>query len=277
MDEMDDQYFRMDAADIALDELKKLLRSDAAFMSKWQSKRRKVNRMVLVASSCGMEDFVETALLSGANANVQDSDGNTPLHRASMHGHLGIVDLLLRSGGDIFKGNNKLYHPIDMAALYGESEVAKPLLQHYYAALGPFALSVLFDDLTERIDWADPKPLRLFLVAKELTMDDVVEIIAYVLRQNVLRQRPSLLLAQDKEGSLPLHLACRQGVSFTIVRFLIDLYPPSVKRVTPQGDLPLFLACNQPEPSLDIVYLLMRMYPDLVSQTHTIMMSMENL
>jgi ankyrin repeat protein len=68
----------------------------------------------------------------------------------------------------------------------------------------------------------------------------------------------------DQDGSLPLHVACRRGASFTVVQSLVNRHKASVKSVTPQGDLPLFLACEMAESSLDTIFLLMKLYPDLV-------------
>jgi ankyrin repeat protein len=92
-----------------------------------------------------------------------------------------------------------------------------------------------------------------------LGTDDVIEILEYLVGQN-----PALLSSRDRDGSLPLHLACRRGAAFTIVQSLVDLYKASVKSVTPQGDLPLFLACELPEPSLETISILVKLYPDLV-------------
>jgi hypothetical protein len=46
----------------------------------------------------------------------------------------------------------------------------------------------------------------------------------------------------------------------------VNLYEASVKSLTPQGDLPLFLACELPEPSLDAIFMLIKLYPDLVNR-----------
>jgi ankyrin repeat protein len=73
-----------------------------------------------------------------------------------------------------------------------------------------------------------------------------------------------LLRSRDQDGLLPLHVACRRGASFRIIQSLVDLYEASVKSLTHQGDLPLFLACDLLEPSLDTIFLLMKLYPDLV-------------
>jgi ankyrin repeat protein len=87
--------------------------------------------------------------------------------------------------------------------------------------------------------------------------DDVVEILEYLVDRN-----PASLSSRDHDGSLPLHLACHRGVSFTIIQSLVDHDKASVKSVTPGGNLPLFLACEMPETSLFAIFLSMRLYPD---------------
>jgi ankyrin repeat protein len=90
-------------------------------------------------------------------------------------------------------------------------------------------------------------------------MDDVVEIIECVLGRN-----PEFLSSRDKDGSLPLRVACRRGASFSIVQFLLNRYEASLKRVTCRGDRPLFLTCEIAETSLDTIFILIKLYPDLV-------------
>jgi hypothetical protein len=77
-------------------------------------------------------------------------------------------------------------------------------------------------------------------------------------------KNPELLSSRDQDGSLPLHVACRLGVSFRIAQALVNSYKASVKSVTSEGDLPLFLACEMPKTSLDTIFLLMKLCPDLV-------------
>jgi ankyrin repeat protein len=141
------------------------------------------------------------------------------------------------------------------------SEVAKYLLQQLYATTRRLPLHEIVEDLT----WIgspysiDAPHLRAALRRNVLGTDDVVEIIEYLVDRD-----PTLLSSRDEDGSLPLHLACRRGASFSIVQSLVNLYQASVKSVTPQGDLPLFLACEIPGPYLDTIFLLMKLYPDLV-------------
>jgi ankyrin repeat protein len=61
--------------------------------------------------------------------------------------------------------------------------------------------------------------------------DDVVEILEYLVERN-----PELLSSRDQDGSLPLHVACRHGASFTSVQFLVNRVKASVKSVSSQGD-----------------------------------------
>jgi hypothetical protein len=102
-------------------------------------------------------------------------------------------------------------------------------------------------------------PLRSALHRDVLGTEDVVEIIEYLVGQN-----PEFLSSRDQDGSLPLQVTCRRGASFTIIQTLANHYTVSVKSVTPGGDLPLFMACEMPETYLDTIFLLIKLYPDLM-------------
>jgi ankyrin repeat protein len=92
-----------------------------------------------------------------------------------------------------------------------------------------------------------------------LGTDDIVEILEYLVDRN-----PASLSSQDQAGSLPLHVGCRRGASFSIVQSLVNHYKASVKSVTFEGDLPLFLACEMPETSLGTIFILTKQYPDVI-------------
>jgi ankyrin repeat protein len=187
--------------------------------------------------------------------------GWTPLFWAVMEGQLVIVKALLSGGADILASNNGGRLPVHAAISRGYSEVAKYLLQEIYAITRRLPLHELLEDLTwiGNFNSSGSPPLRLALYRKVLGTDDVVEILEYLVGRN-----PALISSRDQDGSLPLHVACRRGVSFNIVQSLVNPEKASVKSLTPQGDLPLFLACEMPEPSLDTIYTLMKLYPDLV-------------
>jgi ankyrin repeat protein len=204
---------------------------------------------------------IDTTKSRGANTKAKDINGNTPLHFASRRGHLTLVKALLSGGADILAVNNQGQLPVHEAVRWGKSAVCKYLLQQLYATTRRLPLHELVEDLTwiGNPDSSDVPPLRTALDQDVFGTDDVVEIIESLVGQNL-----ALLSSRDQDGSLPLHVACRRGASFPIAQSLVDLYKASVKSVTPQGDLPLFLACDIPEPSLETIFILMKLYPDLV-------------
>jgi ankyrin repeat protein len=199
----------------------------------------------------------------GANIEAKDWNSNTPLHDASRRGHLPVVKALVSGGADVLATNNNGELPIHLAVSWQKSEVSKYLLREFYATTRLLPLHELVHDLTwidnpSSID-LDYQPLRYALDQNVLGTDDVVEILQYLVGQN-----PAWISSRDQDGSLPLHVACRRGASFAIVQSLLNFYKASVKSVTSEDDLPLFLACEMPETSLDTIFLLMKLYPDLV-------------
>jgi ankyrin repeat protein len=199
----------------------------------------------------------------GADIGAKDEFHNTPLHWASMFGYLPIVKALVSGGADIRAVNWERRLPINQAVTYGHSAVVKYLLQHFYATTRRLPLHELLKDLT--FSWIGntnssgaPPPLSA-LDENVLGTDDVVKILEYLVDRN-----PELLSSRDLDSSLPLHVACGRGAPFSIVQSLVNLYRASVKSVTSQGDLPLFLACEIPTTSLDTIFILMKLYPELV-------------
>jgi ankyrin repeat protein len=164
-------------------------------------------------------------------------------------------------GANILEANDAGQFPIHRALSEGHSSVAKYLLQQFYKTTRRFPLHELLEDVTSdgTPSSGEVSPLRYALHRNLLGMDDVTEILEYLVYRN-----PELLSSSDRDGSLPLHVACRAGASFTIVQALVNSYKASVKSVTFEGVLPLFLACEIPETSLDTIFLLMKVYPDLV-------------
>jgi ankyrin repeat protein len=175
----------------------------------------------------------------GADVDAKDCDGDTPLHFASGKGNFPVVKALLNGGANILAANDEGRLPIHYAVSARKSEASKYLLEHFYATIRRLRLHELLKDLTwiGNPDSSDAPPLRAALHQDVLGTDDVVEILDYLVDQN-----PAGLCSRDQGGSLPLHVACRRGVSFSIVQSLVKHYQASLKSVTPQGHLPLFLA-----------------------------------
>jgi ankyrin repeat protein len=197
----------------------------------------------------------------GANTEAKIRDGSTPLHIASQNDHLAIVKALLAVGADCCAIDNTGDLPIDRAVSCRNSAVVKCLLQQLYATTRRLPLHELLKDLTWIVNpnISGAPPLRYALDRNVLGTDDVVEILEYLVGQN-----HELISSLDPDGWLPLHVACRRGASFPIVQSLVNLNKASIKSVTSEGDLPIFLACEMPEPSLDTIFILMKLYPELV-------------
>ena len=60
-------------------------------------------------------------LTNGANPNISDSEGHTPLHIAAFEGNTSIAERLLKNGAEI-KTNNSGKTPIEIAEERGNSE-----------------------------------------------------------------------------------------------------------------------------------------------------------
>jgi ankyrin repeat protein len=150
----------------------------------------------------------------GANIEAKDYDGDTPLHKASWRGHLPVVKALVRGGAKILARNNYGGLPIHEAVRRGKSEVSKYLFQELYATTRRLPLHELLEDLTWIGDpnSSDVPPLHKALHRNVLDTDDVVEILEFFVGRNP----DALLSSRDQDGSLPLHVACRRGVSRSI-------------------------------------------------------------
>jgi ankyrin repeat protein len=213
-----------------------------------------------LASLHDHQAIVKALLSRGADTDARNRNSSTPLHLASLHDHQAIVKALLSSGADILAASNDGRLPVHYE---GHSQVSKYLLQQLYATTRRLPLHALLEDLTwignPNSSLSTVPPLRAALDRNVLGTNDAVEIIEYLVGQN-----PALPSSRDQDGSLPLHVACRRGAPFFIVQTLVNLYKASVKSMTPQGDLPLFLACDIPEPSLETIFILIKLYPDLV-------------
>jgi ankyrin repeat protein len=227
-----------------------------------EAKNRFGSTPLLEATLKGHLPVVNELLEHGADTEAKDNLGNTPLHWASMCDDFPTVKALLSGGADILAANDIGQLLVHLAVSCRNSAVSKYLLQQLYATTRRLPLHELLEDLTwigNLNSTSGVPPLHSALHRNVLGTHDVVEILEYL-----VEQKPALLSSRDQDGSLPLHVACRLGASSTIVQSLVNLYKASVKSLTPQGDLSLFLACEMPETSLDTIFLLMKLYPDLV-------------
>jgi ankyrin repeat protein len=130
------------------------------------------------------KDLVELLLAKGADVNVKDDIGQTPLHYAAPSWHLEdskeVAELLLARGADINAKDENGVTPIHMALYnpFGEGEDFARMLADKGAELDIFAASGL-----GRVDKLD----------------------------DLLKKNPALLSAKATWGSTPLHFAVCHG------------------------------------------------------------------
>lgn len=89
------------------------------------------NQVLLnIARTCpnGNEDLVKLLLEFGADANVTNNFGHTPLILTSTGGHKEIVKLLLDHGANVNATNNKGYTALWWASFFGYKEIVALLL-----------------------------------------------------------------------------------------------------------------------------------------------------
>jgi ankyrin repeat protein len=96
-----------------------------------EAERKKMNDSLLRAAENGRTDTVRNLISAGAAAGAGGSFGNTPLHKAAMHGHVEVVQLLLgEHSADVNLKNIDGYTPLHLAALIGHIEEVRILLEH---------------------------------------------------------------------------------------------------------------------------------------------------
>lgn len=73
-------------------------------------------------------DKSKYAIDLGQEINMQDEDGNTPLHYAASKGNWGCVELLCQKGANIYHANEDGMNPLHIASLHGHVTCAKLLI-----------------------------------------------------------------------------------------------------------------------------------------------------
>ncbi|EKX38002.1 hypothetical protein GUITHDRAFT_77525 [Guillardia theta CCMP2712] len=89
-----------------------------------------LNQMLWNASACGNESETLRLIRDGADVNSVDSEflQTTALHRASLHGHGNIVDILLDHGANINFATIWRSTPLHYAVVRGHKDVVETLV-----------------------------------------------------------------------------------------------------------------------------------------------------
>jgi ankyrin repeat protein len=86
-----------------------------------------IHNVIENADVTGSLDFLEKIISCGADVNIQDSNGWTPLHHACEAGNIEVVRTLLANRADLNKFSNKGYYPLHIAALNDRHGLIKEL------------------------------------------------------------------------------------------------------------------------------------------------------
>ncbi|MDR1025151.1 MAG: ankyrin repeat domain-containing protein, partial [Treponema sp.] len=96
-----------------------------------EAEQKKMNDSLLRMAGNGRADEVKRLISEGASVDANDGYGNTPLHKAAMHGHIAVVKLLLQEyAAEVNFKNIDGYTPLHLAALIGHLEEVQVLLEH---------------------------------------------------------------------------------------------------------------------------------------------------
>ncbi|CAM9398725.1 unnamed protein product, partial [Hapterophycus canaliculatus] len=170
----------------------------------------------------GFEGVVAFLVESGARVDTSDSEGESPLHTASAHGSLGMVRAILRGSAEktlLSPADNLEMSPLHRAALGGHCEVMNELLRH-----GSSLHSLAADART-----------ALHAAAMSGSGDAV---------RFLLARDYSSLEAKDHDGRTALHLASghRLGSDSTLIALVES--GANVEATTALGETPLHKACK---------------------------------
>ena len=78
------------------------------------------------------EEVAKLLIASGAELNVADRHGNTPLNEVAHSGHKALAQLLINAGADLNAPDKDIRGPLHTASMWGEPghrEVAKLLIE----------------------------------------------------------------------------------------------------------------------------------------------------
>ncbi|MFI7599092.1 ankyrin repeat domain-containing protein [Actinoplanes sp. NPDC049681] len=93
-------------------------------------RRKKLQRRLVEAAGWGSHQDVARLLRAGADPNIPDVYGTTPLYRASVHNAFVNVRVLLAAGArtDVESGTGEQGLPLCAAAAWGHEESVRELL-----------------------------------------------------------------------------------------------------------------------------------------------------
>ena len=186
---------------------------------------------LMLAIQSGDRRHVNAMIKDGADVNMQESGGWTPLHQAVETRHRGITEILLDAGADVNAQDSSGWTPLHWAVYAGYLSIAEVLI-----------------DGGADVDAQDDSGRTPLHVAVENHRSGIAE---------MLLDAGADVNAQEDDGWTPLHSAAYVG-NLNIAEILID-GGADVNTQDDSGWTPLYVAQNYVEsehPNLDLVALL---------------------
>ena len=170
---------------------------------------------LMLAARFNEEDVVDFLAERGASLEMQDAEGNTALHHATMGSKIRNMLRLIEHGANVSKVNHDQRSAIFLAAENGHTEAARLLLEHGADA--------------KKVNYFGMSPLMLAAQNGHLQ-------VIHLLLNNGGNLRKS-----DNEGRLPLHYAA-EGDQTDVVKFIHEKHRNILITKTSKGDTLLHLA-----------------------------------
>ena len=163
-----------------------------------------------------------------------DGEGNLPLHwlcknpKATLEVVKVVLDICPEAAS---KMNAQGLTPVDIAG-----EVNTEIANFLESAA-----------LSKRRKTGGKRPLHQACSDPRVTVQTVMDILA---------ESPDEVCVPDEERMLPIHIACRSGVSLDVIRLLAEDWPESLRWTNRGGSLPLHTACSNQASATVVQYLI---------------------
>ena len=170
-----------------------------------------------VAAAKGQKEFAEFLLANGVDVNVKDQKGGTPLHWAAPKGQIEVAELLLANGADVHVQAENGLTPLHVATAKGQKEFVELLLAN------GADVHVQNENGLTPLHWA--------------AMNGKKEVVELLLANGVG------VNVQDENGSTPLHWAAMYGKKEVVELLLANGVDVNVQ--DENGSTPLHVAASK--------------------------------